>query len=199
MPLSDAQTQKMQRKRRQILIAAATLFAEYGYEGTPVKKIAEAADVSFGSVFTYFKNKEALFHSAVTEPLKEFERLVDEIDPEEDDVLAELETMVAKHIRVYASMNEFLILVTRVLTHYRKFPETFKELDEFQERLRTKVMRLVEAGQEKGVLHEQDPENVATIYTSLLLGLRLNLIDEPDSRMWEQLVPYALQVFGPKR
>ncbi|TMW70950.1 TetR/AcrR family transcriptional regulator [Alteribacter natronophilus] len=198
MPLSEEQIQNMQRKRRQILIAAATLFAEYGYEGTPVKKIAEAAGVSFGSVFTYFDNKETLFHSAVTEPLKEFEKLVEEIDPEAEDVLAELETMVSKHIRIYASMNEFLNLVTRVLTHYRKFPDTFKELDEFHERLRERVMELVVSGQNKGVLYEQDPGNVATVYTSLLMGMRLSLIDEPESSMWERLVPHVMQIFGPK-
>ena len=48
-------------KRDEILAAAQSLFAEYGYAGTTMRMIAERAGVAFGLVSHYFGNKEKLF------------------------------------------------------------------------------------------------------------------------------------------
>ena len=47
-------------KREQILLAALKLFTEFGFHGTPTSKIAVEAGVSNGTLFHYFKTKEAL-------------------------------------------------------------------------------------------------------------------------------------------
>lgn len=44
-----------------ILDAAATLFAEGGYEATTTEAIAAKAETSIGSVYQFFPNKDALF------------------------------------------------------------------------------------------------------------------------------------------
>ena len=43
-----------------ILEAAARIFAEQGYHGTTTNHVAEAAEVSVGTVYQYFPNKDAL-------------------------------------------------------------------------------------------------------------------------------------------
>ncbi|MBI1212704.1 MAG: TetR family transcriptional regulator [Alphaproteobacteria bacterium] len=50
-------------KRLQILEAAAHQFARTGYEATVMDDVAEAAGVSKGSLYDYFKNKEDLFYA----------------------------------------------------------------------------------------------------------------------------------------
>lgn len=40
--------------------AAVTVFAEYGYHNAKISKIAEVANVATGSVYVYYKNKEAI-------------------------------------------------------------------------------------------------------------------------------------------
>lgn len=47
-------------RRAQILDAALKVFAEKGYKGATNQKIAEAAGVSAGLIYFYFKNKEDL-------------------------------------------------------------------------------------------------------------------------------------------
>ena len=63
--MSDSdQSSNSRRERRvaarriQILDAAARLFAEKGFHRTTTKDIAEAADVSEGTLYNYFENKE---------------------------------------------------------------------------------------------------------------------------------------------
>ncbi|MCR6105044.1 TetR/AcrR family transcriptional regulator [Salipaludibacillus agaradhaerens] len=198
MPLSEAQKEKMKQKRARILQTAIVLFAEAGYEGTTIKQVAAKAGVSFGSVFTYFETKETLFHAAVTEPLDHFSKKIMDFDDASEKPLEELENMIGQHIATYASLSAYLNLVSYVISHHNLFPETFEELDAFHETLKRKVARLVENGQQKGVLLEQEIEHTVTGYTSLLMGLRLNLIDEPASDLWAKFIPIALQLFGPR-
>src|SRR5438045_3562156 len=46
--------------RRQILDTALTLFRKDGFEETTIRDIADAAGLSLGAAYYYFKSKEAL-------------------------------------------------------------------------------------------------------------------------------------------
>jgi AcrR family transcriptional regulator len=50
-------------RRTEILDAAAVLFAEKGYERTPVKEIAERAGIAPGTIYIYFDGKRDLLLS----------------------------------------------------------------------------------------------------------------------------------------
>ena len=50
-------------KREAILQASLELFAERGFDGTPIPMIAERAGVSAGTIYLYFDSKEALVNA----------------------------------------------------------------------------------------------------------------------------------------
>lgn len=52
-----------QHKRRQIIDAALKVFAEHGLHGVSVPTIAAQADVSVGTLYRYFRSKEALINA----------------------------------------------------------------------------------------------------------------------------------------
>jgi AcrR family transcriptional regulator len=56
-------SQSIQDKRKDLLVAALKLFAEYGFHGTPTSKIAKEAGVANGTLFHYYKTKEDLIVS----------------------------------------------------------------------------------------------------------------------------------------
>ncbi|MEW5733274.1 MAG: helix-turn-helix domain-containing protein [Thermodesulfobacteriota bacterium] len=65
--MNEAVTKTAQRRAREreqryqtILAAAEALFAKEGYHGASMERIADAAEVSVGTVYFYFKNKEDL-------------------------------------------------------------------------------------------------------------------------------------------
>ena len=47
-------------KRRRILDAAVDVFSRYGFYNSKVSQVAKAAGVADGTIYLYFKNKEAL-------------------------------------------------------------------------------------------------------------------------------------------
>jgi len=61
---------KKLRTRETIVAAALQLFSERGYQQTTVADIAEAAEVSKGTLFAYFRSKEDIVF-ADTEPLRD--------------------------------------------------------------------------------------------------------------------------------
>ncbi|SDL93750.1 TetR/AcrR family transcriptional regulator [Sediminibacillus halophilus] len=198
MPLSGNQIEKMKVKRDKILEQAIILFSEHGYNDTTISKVAKASGISFGSVFTYFENKEELFHHAVVERLKELSPLLLDFDPNAEDPYKELEAMIDKHIRLFASVGTYLRLVTQVIGQHQRFERQFKELDRFYYTFRYKIADLVAKGQSSGQLRsEVDPLTSSIAYTSFLMGIRLNLADQPEHDIWSDFAPVAIRLFGP--
>jgi TetR/AcrR family fatty acid metabolism transcriptional regulator len=62
-----APTESEPEKRRAILHAAVRVFAEKGYHGCRIADVARAADVAYGLVYHYFRNKEELLESVFAE------------------------------------------------------------------------------------------------------------------------------------
>jgi TetR/AcrR family fatty acid metabolism transcriptional regulator len=54
-------------KRRAILHAAIRVFADKGYHGCRIADVARAANVAYGLVYHYFRNKEELLESVFAE------------------------------------------------------------------------------------------------------------------------------------
>jgi AcrR family transcriptional regulator len=54
-----------EEKRKRILDVATTEFADYGFENTSIQQIAKKAEISVGSVYKYFENKEELLISSI--------------------------------------------------------------------------------------------------------------------------------------
>lgn len=62
-------------KRKLIFETAAKVFSEKGYHNTSVKNITDTAEISVGTFYLYFKNKEDLFEKLYDE----MEKIVDRI------------------------------------------------------------------------------------------------------------------------
>ena len=58
MPMAGLRERKKHATRKAIHDAGLRLFAEQGYAATTMEQVAEAADVSRATVFTYFPSKE---------------------------------------------------------------------------------------------------------------------------------------------
>lgn len=70
---------ELAERRRAVLAAAERLFAEAGFEGTRISRIAREVGLSVGSLYNLFQNKAELFSAvllnAIDERQEQFERL----------------------------------------------------------------------------------------------------------------------------
>lgn len=66
-----------QRKKGEILKAAAAVFARKGYHRALVDEVAKAAGVGKGTVYRYFRDKEDLFFSILDQGI---DRLIEDME-----------------------------------------------------------------------------------------------------------------------
>ena len=116
------------QRRAAITDAAAALFAEHGFDATPVTAIAKAAGVSSATVFHYFGDKRGVFRAIFEQDLPNSRALVDRYR-DADDPLAAILDMVAELVapsRDPAAAG----LVVEVIRQVGRDPALGKILDE---------------------------------------------------------------------
>lgn len=71
------QQERARRRVEMILEAAATCFADIGFERTTMDQIAQKAETSVGSIYQFYPNKQALFDAVADRCLSEASALLD--------------------------------------------------------------------------------------------------------------------------
>src|SRR5579862_2873728 len=98
----------------QVLIdAAMDLFASYGYRGTSLARIAQAAGVTKGALYWHFTDKEEFFLAVVAKVLGEWNHALGKTARAA--TAAEFRTEFLKMFDTMAALNEKNPWVTRLL------------------------------------------------------------------------------------
>ncbi len=63
MGTKERRLREKERRRQLILIAAKRVFSEKGFSKSTMENIASEAELSLGTLYQYFKNKEELYAS----------------------------------------------------------------------------------------------------------------------------------------
>jgi AcrR family transcriptional regulator len=61
----DRRIERGEQTRKRLLSAASKLFAEHGYEATPIELVLEQAAVSKGALYHHFANKRELYEAVL--------------------------------------------------------------------------------------------------------------------------------------
>lgn len=190
--------EKKKIKRTTILNAAIKLYSGNGFAETKVAEIAQEAGVSFGTVFTYFDSKEALYESVFLEPLEEIKTYFIEIEKHfKGEPLEVVKEMIDCHVQLFSMRNEYLRIIQQVLARPDRFPKLFNELNDFVNGFIVSIHPVIEAGQRLGYFYEEPTSLIAKSYLSILNGMRLTFVDESTSLIWKDITRQALRLFGP--
>jgi TetR/AcrR family transcriptional regulator, cholesterol catabolism regulator len=87
----------VERRRKQITAASIKVFSERGYHPATIRDIAECADVSIGTIYQYFNDKEDLLYLAI----------IDIMDSYDSHILGALEKLDDPLERFYAAVRAF--------------------------------------------------------------------------------------------
>lgn len=89
------------KKQQRVLIASLELFSELGFENTKTNDIAKSADVSEGTVYSYFKTKEEILNVIISE-------FIDKIIPS---IINEFSN--GKFTNNYCNFSEFIYTIVK--------------------------------------------------------------------------------------
>jgi len=101
--------QEQNSKSKRILSAARAVFAKKGYSQATISEIAKSAEVSEGTIYEYFKNKDALLLSIAENRFEKYIASMDEIF-EIKRPLQRLQHLIRYHFYVFMTERDFSIV-----------------------------------------------------------------------------------------
>ena len=91
--------------------AALELFSEKGFHSTSTRDLTEAAGVSKGTLYWYWKSKEEVAFSLVSDMLNDFLELIEQARDEEGPAIERLKRLAQAVAELYYRETEYLRLL----------------------------------------------------------------------------------------
>lgn len=183
------------RRRRQILDAAARVFAARGYHETSVADIIQDAGIARGTFYLYFESKRAVFGEMIDKFLVELRSCIHrvEIGPEAPPPYEQLHGIVSRFIATVLDERDMAVIV---LNHAVGLDEeSDRMLSEFWGQLSGAVERALETGKRLGLVSIDDFEMGARLFLGGAKEILHHLVARGESdRDLDQLVEEFLRI-----
>jgi AcrR family transcriptional regulator len=195
MATLDPGERAKQERRRQILGAAKTVFADAGYHGASIHAIIERAQIARGTFYLYFSSKAAVFDSILDQAMTDLRAKLRRIDVE-DTAAAPPQVQLREQI---VSALEYVVrdrsLATLLLSAgHTPDAEAAERLDQFFGEVRDLLRRAMESGMEIGLLRKVEPELAAAAMLGMIRGVIEQLIRDPAPPPVDVVVAEMLMV-----
>jgi len=194
-PIEHPDRAKAER-RRQIIAAAKSVFAEAGYHGASINAIIEQAQIARGTFYLYFESKEAVFDSILDQAMTEMRAKLHRIevgDPNAPAPQLQLRTQVVATLE-YIVQDRALAMLLLSAGHTPD-AQAAERLDQFFADVRDLLRRAFESGMEIGLCRKLDAELAAAAMLGMIRGVVEQLVSRPDrSRSVESVVDELLMV-----
>lgn len=161
-----------------ILEEALELFTGKGYIGTSMDDIAKAVGIRKASLYSHYEGKESIFTAIFQDILEEYKGVIRSLTRlNEGDHTVEALRSIFTTFLTYCQGNLKMYFWDR---YYYYPPEFMKDIIqkktlethvEFMEAIR----HLFEKGMEEGQIRKQPPQNPATAYYYLMIGLSMSV------------------------
>jgi AcrR family transcriptional regulator len=149
----------------ELIAAALEVFVEKGFAATRLDDVAARAGVSKGTVYLYFKSKEALFKSVIETGLTPAIEIAEALAAETERPAAEL---LRRFVEIWwRSMGATPLgsLPKLLVAESRNFPEVAQWFhDAILRRAQKAMVRIIEVGIARGEFREVDPDITARIF-----------------------------------
>jgi AcrR family transcriptional regulator len=162
--------------------AALKLFSEKGFYATSTRDLTEAAHVSKGTLYWYYKSKEEVAFSLVSDMLSDFLRIIEVARDEEGPVVERLERLVVGVSELYYRETDYLRLLWKFRADRRYiFSEDYMEkVTSYYVRIRRALEAMVEQGIHSGEFRKVDARLMAFIMLGMTEGLEVEWLENED-------------------
>ena len=177
MPIHERQIRDRERRRQQIIAASKRVFVSKGVSKATIKDIAAEAELSPGTLYIYFKNKDELYSSLSIRMLKHLSLRLQRVK-ERKEPNAEQRLSAIKDALWEAYVVDPPVFIT--LTHLQASetlenisPDLLKQILGLAMELISILADILTKAIEESSLKNGDPQEVALILWALFSGLVL--------------------------
>jgi AcrR family transcriptional regulator len=168
--------------RRDLLDAAARVFAREGLHGASVEAVSEQAGFSRGAVYSNFKSKEDLFLALWEERIERRRRELRAVMERSDGPAAGLAPVSANVMQALDRESEWFLLYFEFALHAARDAEFADRFERVREQGLAKLAAGIAAGFHKAGLNSSlDPADLALALKALSYGLALERLVNEDA------------------
>ena len=203
MGIQERKEREKERRRQQIMVAAKRVFSEKGFSKATMEDIAQEAELSPGTLYLYFKNKEELYASLSLRILQYLLLRIEHVNamkpagPDE-----KLKALMEAMYDVYefdplTIINMFHLQSSETLKNLS--PQLLAEIKDLSGKSMGAISQIFKDGVAQGVFINRHPVALADTFWSIFSGVILwltskKLIDESKDFLKETL-SVAFDVF----
>jgi AcrR family transcriptional regulator len=203
MGIQERKEREKERRRQQIIVAAKRVFSEKGFNKATMEDIAKEAELSPGTLYLYFKNKEELYASLSLRILQYLHIRVTHVN--KDTTLSPDQKVKALMEAMY-DVYDFDPLIIINMFHLQS-SETLKNLSEtllneikdLSRRSNGAIAKIFEEGIKKGIYVDRHPMAMADIFWSMFSGVVLfeasKKIIDPGKDYLKSTLTVAFEIF----
>ena len=158
-------------RRNGIITVAQERFALYGFDKTTMQEIADDLELSKGSLYYYFPDKESLYKSIIEKEKDEFlHALHAQISQ-----LSDPDDMLREYIRTRMQLSERLINLARTRSMYQQNLHSFmhEAVRDFHEKEDQIVMKIFQHGLDAGKYVINELGATVSLFVNLVRGIRV--------------------------
>lgn len=176
MGIQERKEREKERRRQQIIVAAKRVFSQKGFNKATMEDIAKEAELSPGTLYLYFKNKEELYASLSLRILQYLHIRVEHVNKEDMPPEEKIEALMEAMYDVYdfdplIIINMFHLQSSETLKNLS--PQLLSEIKDLSSKSIGAIATIFEGGIEKGIFVEQHPTALADIFWSMFSGVVL--------------------------
>jgi AcrR family transcriptional regulator len=203
MGIHERKERERERRRQQIIVAAKRVFSEKGFNRATMEDIAHEAELSPGTLYLYFKNKDELYASL---SLRILHYLLIRLEHLNSDKHADIETRISGLKEAMYDVYEFDPMILINMFHLQSSetlknltPELLSEIKSLSKRSLSEMAKLFEEGVQTGVFINKHPMAIADTFWALFSGVVLwetskSIINEDRDYLRETLET-AFEIF----
>lgn len=203
MGIQERKEREKERRRQQIIVAAKRVFSTKGFNKATMEDIAREAELSPGTLYLYFKNKEELYASLSLRILQYLHIRVEHVNNEKSlNPAQKLHALVDAMYDVYdfdplTIINMFHLQSSETLKNLSS--ELLEEIEVLSRKSIGAISRIFEDGIQQGLFIETHPMALADIFWSLFSGVVLweaskKILNEEKDYL-RQTLAVAFQLF----
>ncbi len=203
MGIHERKERERERRRQQIIVAAKRVFSEKGFNRATMEDIAHEAELSPGTLYLYFKNKDDLYASL---SLRILHYLLIRLEHLNSDKKLDIEARISGLKDAMYDVYEFDPMILINMFHLQSSetlknltPELLSEIKSLSKRSLSEMAKLFEEGVQKGVFIDRHPMAMADTFWALFSGVVLwetskSIINE-DKDYLKETLEIAFEIF----
>lgn len=176
MGIYERKQREKERRRQEILSAAREVFSNKGFNSATMEEIASRAELSPGTLYLYFKNKEELHTSLSIDILAHLGGEISKVVDEDISVEEKIGKFRDVFIDVYDYDSSILINLFHLQsgeTLHNLSEEVMQELKKYSSRAHRAIIAVVKEGIDKGLFTQEHPVALADVLWATYAGVVL--------------------------